>query len=75
MFTDFLTDNYGDEVRVYNSTSHVVTYTGFSIPDPIQLEDNAVTIEFTTDEYYRNTGWRLEWQSYKIPTGSSYIYK
>jgi len=66
MFLDFLTEDYGDDVTVYNSTSLVATFKGLSIPPPLQINDSDVTINFVTDTYYRNTGWKLQWATFEI---------
>ncbi|MCP4910014.1 MAG: T9SS type A sorting domain-containing protein, partial [Bacteroidetes bacterium] len=62
-FTEFATEEGHDMVKVYNgeTSSLIGEYSGYEIPDPIEIETSNVLVWWTTNEIYREAGWSLNY--------------
>lgn len=62
-FTEFSTEETNDKVKVYDGATATLLgeFSGTTIPDPIEVETNAMLIMWSTNSSVRNEGWSLNY--------------
>ena len=62
-FTEFATEENHDILNVYNgeTSSLIGEYSGYEIPDPIEIETSNVLVWWTTNSTIREAGWSLNY--------------
>ena len=63
-------------VSIYGTKSDSVvrTYSGTKLPDPIEIYENIVIIEFYAGYNGQDTGWKLKWNTFKADFGKNKKY-
>ena len=62
-FTEFATEENHDILNVYNgeTASLIGEYSGYEIPDPIEVESSTILLMWTTNSTIREDGWSLNY--------------